>query len=314
MSSGKLMLSVVLIAALSGLATAATPPGIPDGWTDGYVYANGIRIHYYHATPAPSKPVIVMAHGVTDIGLCWTTLTRELEASYDVYMVDARGHGLTDPSTAEDTRDTSVEDLVDFIRVMKFEKPILMGHSMGSGTVMRLAAQHKDLARAAILLDPGLRMRGPAAAVRPPAETTRREPTPGALVMGGEPAALVAQNNRSYDGLVAQCREQTPLWDRLDCEYWAVSKRQYHGNYHARSGRPRGVGGRTSTAETLAQITVPTLILKADAPPETRKTNEEVAKALKNGKLVHIDGSGHNLHHDQRQRTMEALRPFLNSL
>ena len=55
---------------LAGAAVAAAPPGIPDGWSDGYVYANGIRIHYYHAVPAPGKPVIVMAHGATDIGLC----------------------------------------------------------------------------------------------------------------------------------------------------------------------------------------------------------------------------------------------------
>jgi pimeloyl-ACP methyl ester carboxylesterase len=77
---------------------------------------------------------------------------------------------------------------------------------------------------------------------------------------------------------------------------------------------PRREGGRPSISETLSRITVPTLILKADAPSETRKANEEGAKALKNGKLVHIDGAGHNLHHDQRQRTMEALKPFLNSL
>ncbi len=314
MSTGKLVLLAVLLAALSGLAVAASPPGIPDGWTDGYVYANGIRIHYYRATPAPGKPVIVMAHGVTDIGLCWTTLTKELEANYNIYMVDARGHGLTDPPTGEDMWSSGVEDLVGFIREMKLEKPILMGHSMGAGTVMRLVAQYKNLASAAILLDPGLRMRRPGAASGPPAGMTRRAPAPGALVMFGEPAALVAQNNRSFDDLVAQCRKQTPLWDQLDCEYWAVSKRQYHGIYSAGSGWPRGMGGRPSTAETLAQITVPTLILKADAPPETRKTNEEVAKSLKNGKLVHIDDSGHNLHHDQRQRTVEALRPFLGSL
>ena len=35
---------LVLAMALAGVATAATPPGIPDGWSDGYVYANGIRI------------------------------------------------------------------------------------------------------------------------------------------------------------------------------------------------------------------------------------------------------------------------------
>jgi pimeloyl-ACP methyl ester carboxylesterase len=307
----KLVLSIVLIVALSSLAAAATPPGIPDGWSDGYVYANGIRIHYYHATPAPGKPVMVMAHGVTDIGLCWTTLTKELEADYDIFMVDARGHGLTDPPTDNDAPGASVEDLVGFIREMKFEKPILMGHSMGSGTVMQLAAKYKDLAKAAILLDPGLAPR-PA---RPAAGEARPStPDPDALVMFGAPETLVAQNNRSFDGLVAQCSKQTPLWDTLDCQYWAVSKKQYHGSYAARSGRPGGMRARPGASETLSQITVPTLILKADAPPETRKANEEFAKSLKNGKLVHIDGAGHNLHHDQRQRTMEALKPFLGSL
>ena len=68
-----------------------------------------------------------------------------------------------------------------------------------------------------------------------------------------------------------------------------------------------------STSELLAKITAPALILKADAPPETRKANEEAAKALKNGKLVHIDGAGHNLHHDERRRTVEALNSFLSS-
>jgi pimeloyl-ACP methyl ester carboxylesterase len=69
-----------------------------------------------------------------------------------------------------------------------------------------------------------------------------------------------------------------------------------------------------STSETLAKITVPTLILKQDAPPEARKANEEAAKVLKNGKVVHIDGAAHNLHHDQRARTLAVMRPFLASL
>jgi hypothetical protein len=67
-------------------ASADPPPGIPEGWTDGYVYANGIRIHYYHATPAPQKPVIVMVHGVTDNGLCWANVASKFEDSYDIYM------------------------------------------------------------------------------------------------------------------------------------------------------------------------------------------------------------------------------------
>jgi pimeloyl-ACP methyl ester carboxylesterase len=178
---------------------------------------------------------------------------------------------------------------------MNLENPVLMGHSMGSGTVMRLTATHRDLARAVILLDPGLTPR--------PAGANRRRRTP---------EDLVEWNNTPPDELVAQCRKQTPLWDTVDCQYWALSKRQYHGSYATGSGRR--ARGRSSAAETLSQITVPVLILKADAPPDARRANEEVVKGMKHVKLVHIDGAGHNLHHDQRQRTIEALKPFLGSL
>ncbi len=325
----KLALAMVLLAVLASVAMAATPPGIPEGWSDGYVYANGIRIHYYHAFPAPGKPVIVMAHGSTDYGLNWTTLTKELQSGYDIYMVDARGHGYTDPPTADTKGDAGVEDLVGFVRALKLEKPILMGHSMGAGTVMRIGATYPDLPRAVIMLDPGLgapgagrgagTARGAAAGAGGAAGRGAvagrgaAAEAPG-LVMGGTAEALVAQNNRSYDGLVAQCGQQTPKWDLLDCQYWAVSKRIYHGSYTSGVGRGPGGGGGMSTSETLGKITVPTLILKADAPPETRRANEEAAKVLKNGKLVHIDGAGHNLHHDERQRTVEVMRSFLGAL
>jgi hypothetical protein len=53
MSFRKAALLAGLFTAMIAVASAATPPGIPDGWTDGYVYANGIRVHYYHAVPAP---------------------------------------------------------------------------------------------------------------------------------------------------------------------------------------------------------------------------------------------------------------------
>jgi pimeloyl-ACP methyl ester carboxylesterase len=147
---------VAVLLAVASSALAAAPLGIPDGWSDGYVYANGIRIHYYHAVPAPGKLVIIMCHGVTDIGLSWTTLTLELQKSYDIYMPDARGHGLSDPGSDKDDGSTLIEDVVGFVHAMKFEKPILMGHSMGAATVMRVGAQYPDLPRAVIMLDPFL--------------------------------------------------------------------------------------------------------------------------------------------------------------
>ena len=294
---------------------------IPDGWTDGYAYVNGIRVHYYHAKPAQGKPVMVMVHGVTDIGLSWTTLTLKLQDSYDIYMLDARGHGLSDPFTSTDNGETLIKDVVDFVHVMKLEKPILMGHSMGAATVMRVGAEYPDLAKAIIMLDPGLgnfsRPAGGRDSVRnqPPAPRQVSQTTaPDRLTinMFGNPETLVAQNNYKLNDLFATGRRQFPKWDSLDVYYWAVSKKQYHGAYSADTWQ--AMRGTMSTENALAKIEVPALILKADATPEVRKQNEEAAKVMKNGKMVHIDGAAHNLHHDQLVKTVEVLNEFLKTL
>lgn len=124
-------LALVLVLAWPLAVLATDPPGLPDGWSESYIYVNGIRLHYYQAVPAPEKPVIVMVHGVTDIGLCWTTLSLELQKDYNIYMLDTRGHGLSDPFTSTDDGETLVNDVVGFIKAMDLAKPILMGHSMG---------------------------------------------------------------------------------------------------------------------------------------------------------------------------------------
>jgi pimeloyl-ACP methyl ester carboxylesterase len=297
---------------------------IPDGWSDGYVYANGIRIHYYHAKPAQGKPVMVMVHGVTDIGLSWTTLTWKLQDAYDIYMLDARGHGLSDPFTCTDNGETLVKDVVEFVRVMKFDKPILMGHSMGAATVMRVGAEYPDLAKAIIMLDPGLRgfpggrpgagTARDTARNRPPASTPPTSTAPDRLSVNmlGSPEILVVQNNYRYEDLVATGRRQFPRWDDVDIQYWALSKKQYHGAYTNETWQ--AMSGTMNTTNALAKIQVPALILKADASPEVRKANEEAARVVQNGKLVHIDGAGHNLHHDQLARTVEVLKEFLSTL
>ena len=135
-------------------APSSAGPQPPAGWTDGYVVANGIRIHYWRT--GGTKPALVMAHGSSDDALCWTNLAREFQDQYDIIMFDARGHGLSDPPTPSDPPDVQVEDLAGLIRELKLERPILMGHSMGSSSVARFAAKYPNVARAVILEDPGL--------------------------------------------------------------------------------------------------------------------------------------------------------------
>lgn len=130
--------------------------------------------------------------------------------------------------------------------------------------------------------------------------------------MFGAPEMLVAQNNYSFDDLVAKCHHDSPKWDVVDCQYWALSKKQYHGAYTNQAWQ--AMSGTMRTGDSLANIPVPSLVLKADTSPEGRQANEEVVREMEQVKLVHIDGAGHNLHHDNLERTVEELATFLSTL
>ncbi len=292
----RLLLCVAGMAMSGTLFAQATAP-IPQGWVDGYILGNGIRIHYYRT--GGDKPPMVMAHGSSDDGLCWTNLAKELTSQYDIIMVDARGHGLSDPPSANDPADAQVEDLAAVIRELKLVKPVLMGHSMGSASVAWFAAKYPNIPKAVVLEDPGLAARrpgapGPGAATTPEEREKRRQ-------------MILQRNNMTAQQLVDECMKNSPTWGAPECAIWAPSKRRHHPNTAL-----VGMGGRPSNRELFPQITAPTLILKADAQGDLRKENEEVAALLKNGKIVHFEGAGHNVRREAKERVMEALKQFLS--
>lgn len=282
---------------LSALALTFLLQAAPvAGWTDAYVYGNGIRIHYWHA-PNPGKPVMVFAHGSSDDGLCWTGFARELTASYDIYLVDARGHGLSDPPKPGDAPDAQVEDLAAFLREMKIVKPILMGHSMGSSSVAWFSSRYPEVPRAVILEDPGLVPRQPGAGPQQPGTPEERI------------TRMIQRNNMSLADLKADCMKNSPKWGEAECELWAPSKRRHHP-----ATALIGFSGRPPMTEILPKITAPTLILKADAQGDLRKKNEEAAALLPKGKIVHIDGAGHNVRRENKPMALATTKAFLAGL
>jgi pimeloyl-ACP methyl ester carboxylesterase len=295
MDSVKSRISLALtFVALLATSPTASGPQPPAGWTDGYVMANGIRLHYWRTGGA--KPPMVLAHGSSDDGLCWTNLATVFQDRYDIIMFDARGHGLSDPPTDADAPDVQVEDLAALIKALKLDKPILMGHSMGSASVAHFAAKYSDVPRAVILEDPALAPpAAPAAGTTPLTPEERR-------------ANVLARDNQTEASLVAECMKHSPKWGKSECEIWAPSKRRYHP-YTVRLTP----AARPPMRELFPKITAPTLILKADAQGELRAQNEEIARLLPKGKIVHIAGAGHNVRREGRAETIEVLRVFLGT-
>ena len=67
-------------------------------WQLGDISSDGIRIHYYLTGGVDQSPLL-LAHGFTDNGLCWTRTADALMSDFDVVMVDARNHGFSGAAT-----------------------------------------------------------------------------------------------------------------------------------------------------------------------------------------------------------------------
>ena len=93
---------------------------------------------------------------------------------------------------------------------------------------------------------------------------------------------------------------------------WRTQEQELVARWNAAVARHRDVLAEIALAGGNA--TSEALVLKADASAEVRQANEEAARVMQKGRLVHIDGAGHNLHHDDLERTVEVLREFLSGL
>jgi len=181
------------------------------------------------------------------------------------------------------------------IRELKLEKPIVMGHSMGSSSATWFAARYPDVPRAVVLVDPGLTPRNYGASNADAQENRRLQ--------------LLEKNNMTFDELIALCNERNPDWSKAETDFWAVSKQLHHPNTSYRS---RGTYPQKS--ELFPKITAPMLILKADAEGELRQKNEEVAGLLPDGRIAHIKDAGHSVHRDELESFLNELNAFLRAL
>ncbi|MCR5879255.1 alpha/beta fold hydrolase [Phenylobacterium sp. J367] len=123
----------------------------PAGWRSWTVPVSG-GVLAYHRTGG-GRPALVLSHGLTDNGLCWSRLALALAAEFDVVMLDARGHGASsriDPVQPFD----AAEDIAKAIGALGLCAPVVMGHSVGARATAAYASAHPGGASKVVLEDP----------------------------------------------------------------------------------------------------------------------------------------------------------------
>ena len=185
-------------------------------WSSGDVSTNGIRIHYHRT--GGDKPPLVVSHGFSDNGLCWTRVAKVLEKDYDVIMPDARGHGLSEAPEGAYTAKKHAADLAGLIQALDLGKPALMGHSMGAATTATTAALYPDLVACAVLEDPPWFAPGSARVSASPEERQAQEQA--------RFARLIKFKEMTHQAIVdvGHQEDEHPMWDEIEFGPWAEAK------------------------------------------------------------------------------------------
>jgi N-formylmaleamate deformylase len=268
-------------------------------WQSGDIEANGIRLHYIR-TGDGSKPPVVLAHGFSDDGLCWTPVAAALESDYDVVMVDARGHGKSEGPETGYSIAANAADLHGVIVGLGLKRPAILGHSMGGATALALAGTYPDVPGAILVEDPGGLNFNPAP--RDPEEDAKRS--------AGRFGWIIALKRKTREELLADQRAAKPHWSEAELGPWADSKLRLSFNVLNHRGGPPA-----DWPALLPEIQCPSLLITADpargaiVSPETAKQVEGMIPRLQ---IAHIPEAGHSIRRDQFDHYMSAVRDFLS--
>jgi len=276
---------------------------IPQHWERGFAEANGIELHYCRT--GGSGPPFVVSHGFTDDGYCRLDLARELGDEFDVVLYDARGHGRSDAPDGEYGSSERATDLLGLLDAL--EDPILFGHSMGADTVATAAARQPDRPRAVVLEDPVWPLDGVNDVIEDgPGEDGEDEP-------GRDIEEQVAEwQDHSVEELL---EADTMFRDLAERGQPNLARRVAEARRRLRPEIGRMFGdGLVDPTETYGDIEAPTLIVKAGAEEAEREREREIAGFLPDGRIVHVDGAGHCVFWDERERATEELRAFLTTI
>ena len=120
------------------------------GFTEGRVVSDGLRLRTWTRAGSPSRPAVVIVHGVGDSLESFVDLGLEFVArGHTVLLLDTRGHGGSEGNvmTLGARERGDVRAAMDRLRRdgMAASGLLLVGHSMGAVAVLRAAAGQPDV-------------------------------------------------------------------------------------------------------------------------------------------------------------------------
>lgn len=262
--------------------------GVRD-WQAGVVPVTGGHLAFHRT--GGTGPALVLSHGLTDNGLCWSRFAASLADEYDIVMLDARGHG---DSVRMPQRDPPPpgRDLAEAIDALDLVAPVVMGHSVGARATAAFAAANPGRASLIVLEDPPL---------MPPADPVEQTERRARFLQ--HVASLQAMSEPEIE---AYGREQSPGWHADDFPAWVESKYQVDPQAFPEFATP--------WQRDFSAIAAPTLLICGEAERGSMVTPALAAEAEAlnaNIRAVRTYGAGHNIRRENFADYLTVVREFL---
>jgi esterase len=276
-----------------------TPPEV-SRWAT----VRGLGLHYRVVGPVdcPAQgPPVVLLHGLMGHAREWDPAVRELAHGHQVWVLDQRGHGLSDWAD-EYSRAAMAEDLIAWCEHLGLGGAVVVGHSMGAIAALLAAQRRPDLFGRLVVVD---------AAPKPMGGDLAGYLREVLADLGGASYATVEEALRDRSGgprarpaLVRHTVEEGLVRGDDGRLRWRFDGRGLAGSLDS--------VGEAELWAAVEAVPCPVLLLRGEHSLElSAGLAEEMVRRFPDARLATIPDAGHDLGVEQPERVARAVLDFL---
>ena len=246
------------------------------------------------------EPAVVLIHGYPLSKNMWEHQVQGLANDCRVIAVDLRGHGESQVVEGPGSMDTFADDINALLENLGISQAVIVGFSMGGYVAFAFYRKYPGKVKGLVLADTRPQPDAPEGAEgrRNTAKAVQEAGATASVVDGMLPRLFTQQTIDNNKGIV----------DRAKAIMGSTTPQGVIADLHALADRP-------DSQPTMAQITVPTLVIVGDQDTLTPVADSELmASSIKGAKLVKVPGAAHLSPMENPEAFTAALRAFVASL
>ncbi len=249
----------------------------------------------YKVFGSGGKPVVFI-HGLIFDSSLWARQVPALQHDYTLILPDLRGFGESTSCDGMITMESYADDILELIKELKLEKPVIAGLSMGGYASLRIAERHPEMFSALVLFD-----------TRATSDTNETKVKRAAGVR-----VIKAGGLRMFTTALMESVFSDKFKKNEPDEFQGFIERGSSIKPEGAVGALLAMMGRTDTTSFLESTDLPVLAICGEhdalTPPAEMAA---MMKKVKNGELHIIPAAGHGAPFEEPEACNAILKDFL---